>query len=99
MGTRLSLPRTTIRGERWVSCRPGFFLPVRVLSRPFRRLFLEKLAAAHEAGLLHFFADHAHLDNARAFPANLAPLRRSEWIVYSKRPSGRPHAVLTYPPP
>jgi hypothetical protein len=83
-------------GQRWIACRPGFFLPVRVLSRLFRRLFLEKLAAAHEAGLLHFFADHAHLDNARAFAAYLAPLRRSEWIVYSKRPFGGPQAVLAY---
>jgi putative transposase/transposase-like zinc-binding protein len=83
-------------GERWVSCRPGFFLPVRVLSRLFRRLFLEKLVAAHQAGRLHFFGDHAHLDNARAFAAYLAPLRRSEWVVYSKRPFGGPQAVLAY---
>jgi hypothetical protein len=86
----------SLDGERWVSCRPGFFLPVRVLSRLFRRLFLEKLAAAHEAGLLHFFGDHAHLDDARAFAAFLAPLRRSEWVVYSKRPFGGPEAVLAY---
>jgi hypothetical protein len=59
-------------GQRWIACRPGFFLPVRVLSRLFRRLFLEKLTAAHEAGLLHFFGDHAHLDDARAFSAYLA---------------------------
>ena len=83
-------------GEHWVSCRPGFFLPVRVLSRLFRRLFLEKLAAAHKAGLLHFFADHARLDDARAFAAYLAPLRRAEWVVYSKRPFGGPQAVLAY---
>jgi hypothetical protein len=86
----------SLDGERWVSCRPGFFLPVRVLSRLFRRLFLEKLAAAHEAGLLHFFGDHAHLDDARAFAAYLAPLRRSEWVAYSKRPFGGPEAVLAY---
>jgi len=83
-------------GERWASCRPGFFLPVRVLSRLFRRLFLEKLAAAHGTGLLHFFDNHAHLDDARAFAAFLAPLRRSEWVVYSKRPFGGPEAVLAY---
>jgi hypothetical protein len=83
-------------GERWVPCRPGFFLPVRVLSRLFRRLFLEKLAAAHTAGLLHFFGNHALLDDAPAFAAYLAPLRRSEWIVYSKRPFGGPEAVLAY---
>jgi hypothetical protein len=83
-------------GTRWVSCRPGFFLPVRVLSRLFRRLFLEKLLAAHEAGLLRFFGDHAHLDDAQAFAAYLAPLRKSEWVVYSKRPFGGPEAVLAY---
>jgi hypothetical protein len=86
----------SLDGERWVSCRPGFFLPVRVLSRLFHRLFLEKLAAAHEAGVLRFFGDHAHLDDARAFAAFLAPLRRSEWVVYSKRPFGGPEAVLAY---
>jgi hypothetical protein len=83
-------------GERWVSCRPGFFLPVRVLSRLFRRLFLEKLAAAHLAGRLHFFGNHAHLDDAQAFAAYLAPLRRAEWVVYGKRPFGGPQAVLAY---
>jgi Transposase zinc-binding domain/Putative transposase len=74
-------------GERWVSCRKGFFLPVRVLSRLFRRLFLEKLATAHGAGLLHFFGDHAHLDGAPAFAAYLAPLRRAEWVVCGFRRS------------
>jgi hypothetical protein len=83
-------------GERWVACRPGFFLPVRVLSRLFRRLFLEKLIAAHEAGRLRFFGDHAALANARAFVAYLAPLRRAEWVVYAKRPFGGPQAVLAY---
>jgi putative transposase/transposase-like zinc-binding protein len=83
-------------GQRWIACRPGFFLPVRVLSRLFRRLFLEKLAAVHEAGLLHFFGGHAHLHNARAFAAYLAPLRKAEWVVYSKRPFGGPQAVLAY---
>jgi hypothetical protein len=83
-------------GARWVSCRPGFFLPVRVLSRLFRRLFLEKLLAAHEAGLLRFFGDRAHLDDASAFAAYLTPLRKSEWVVYSKRPFGGPEAVLAY---
>ena len=72
-------------GERWISCRPGFFLPVRVLSRLFRRLFLEKLAAAHEAGRLHFFGDHAPLAERRAFAAYLAPLRKIEWVVYAKQ--------------
>jgi hypothetical protein len=59
-------------GERWIACRPGFFLPVRALSRLFRRLFLDNLTAAHEAGHLHFFGDHTHLDDARAFAAYLA---------------------------
>jgi len=86
----------SLDGERWVSCRPGFFLPVRVLSRLFRRLFLEKLGAAHAAGLLHFFGSHAHLDDAQAFAAFLSPLRKSEWVVYSKRPFGGPEAVLAY---
>jgi hypothetical protein len=86
----------SLDGHRWIACRPGFFLSVRVLSRLFRRLFLEKLKAAHAAGLLHFFGDHAHLDEARAFAAYLTPLRRSEWVVYSKRPFGGPEAVLAY---
>jgi Putative transposase/Transposase zinc-binding domain len=83
-------------GERWISCRPGFFLPVRVLSRLFRRLFLEQLAAAHEAGRLRFFADHAPLAEPRAFAAYLAPLRNIEWVVYAKRPFAGPQAVLAY---
>jgi hypothetical protein len=83
-------------GKRWVSCRPGFFLPVRVLSRLFRRLFLEKLVAAHEAGRLQFFGDHAHLDDPQALARYLAPLRRTEWVVYAKRPFGGPQAVLRY---
>jgi hypothetical protein len=83
-------------GQHWIACRPNFFLPVRVLSRLFRRLFLEKLTAAHDAGQLHFFADHAGLAEPEAFKAYLAPLRRAEWVVYSKRPFGGPEAVLTY---
>jgi len=83
-------------GLRWVSCRPGFFLPVRVLSRLFRRLFLEKLVATHQAGRLKFFGDQAALADAQAFAAYLAPLRKSEWVVYAKRPFGGPQAVLAY---
>ena len=83
-------------GERWISCRPGFFLPVRVLSRLFRRLFLDKLAAAHDAGHLHFFGDHAPLAERGAFAAYLAPLRKIEWVVYAKRPFAGPQAVLAY---
>ncbi|WFU41065.1 IS91 family transposase (plasmid) [Bradyrhizobium sp. CB82] len=83
-------------GQRWVSCRPGFFLSVRVLSRLFRRLFLEKLVAAHQAGRLSFFGDHAYLAEAQSFAAYLAPLRKAEWVVYAKRPFGGPQAVLAY---
>ena len=86
----------SLDGERWVSCRPGFFLPVRVLSRLFRRLFLERLIAAHKAGHLKFFGDHAALADPQAFAAYLAPLRRTEWVVYAKRPFGGPQAVLAY---
>jgi hypothetical protein len=83
-------------GARWVSCRPGFFLAVRVLSRLFRRLFLEKLVAAHKAGRLAFFGHHAPLADAQAFAAYLAPLRKAGWVVYCKRPFGGPEAVLAY---
>jgi hypothetical protein len=86
----------SLDGERWVACRPGFFLPVRVLSRLFRRLFLEKLLAAHQANRLKFFGDHAALADPQAFAAYLAPLRRAEWVVYAKRPFGGPQAVLAY---
>jgi hypothetical protein len=83
-------------GQRWVSCRPGFFLSVRVLSRLFRRLFLKALSATHEAGRLSFFGDHANLADAQSFAAYLAPLRKTEWVVYAKRPFGGPEAVLAY---
>jgi Putative transposase/Transposase zinc-binding domain len=83
-------------GQRWISCRPGFFLPVRVLSRLFRRLFLEKLVAAHQAGRLNFFGNDIHLADAQSFAAFLAPLRKAEWVVYAKRPFGGPEAVLAY---
>jgi hypothetical protein len=83
-------------GERWLSCRTGFFLPVRVLSRLFRRRFLEKLAAAHQAGDLHFFGDHRDLADAQTFAAYLSPLRKLEWVVYAKRPFAGPEAVLAY---
>jgi hypothetical protein len=83
-------------GQRWVSCRPGFFLPVRVLSRLFRRRFLEMLVAAHAAGRLRFFGDHARLAKREAFTAYLAPARKAEWVVYAKRPFGGPEAVLAY---
>jgi hypothetical protein len=83
-------------GSRWIACRPGFFLPVRVLSRLFRRLFLDRLEAAHRGGRLAFHGDLAHLADPAAFAAHLAPLRRSEWVVYAKRPFAGPEAVLAY---
>ena len=83
-------------GRRWIACRPGFFLPVRVLSRLFRRRFLEELLRAHHDGRLQFFAEHAMLADAGAFVRWLAPLRRCEWVVYAKRPFAGPDAVLAY---
>jgi hypothetical protein len=82
--------------QRWISCRPGFFLPVRMLSRLFRRLFREKLTAAYQAGRLAFFADQAALAEPAAFKACLAALRKIEWVVYAKQPFGGPDAVLAY---
>jgi hypothetical protein len=86
----------SLDGQRWVACRSGFFLPVRVLSRLFRRLFLDKLEAAHAAGRLAVFGDLAALAEPSAFNACLRPLRRAEWVVYAKRPFGGPAAVLAY---
>ncbi len=86
----------SLDGSRWIACKPGFFLPVRMLSRLFRRLFLEGLAALHAAGRLVFLGDLARLADKAAFDAVLAPLRRSEWIVYAKRPFAGPKAVLAY---
>jgi hypothetical protein len=83
-------------GERWVACKPGFFLPVRVLSRLFRRRFLEELHQAHRSGRLQFFGEFARLADARAFAAWLAPLRQCEWVVYAKCPFAGPAAVLAY---
>ena len=82
--------------SRWIACKPGFFLPVRVLSRLFRRLFLEGMAALHAAGRLAFFGDLAPLADKPAFDVALAPLRHSEWVVYAKRPFAGPQAVLAY---
>jgi hypothetical protein len=82
--------------SRWIAAKPRFFLPVRVLSKLFRRLMLEKLATAHEAGKLAFFGEHVHLTDAKAFAAFLAPLKRTKWFVYSKRPFAGPKAVLAY---
>ena len=82
--------------DRWVPCRPGFFLPVRVLSRLFRRRFLEELSATYGRGQLQFFGEFAKLSDAPSFAAWLAPLRQCEWVVYAKRPFAGPEAVLAY---
>jgi predicted RNA-binding Zn-ribbon protein involved in translation (DUF1610 family) len=80
----------------WISCKPGFFLPVRVLSRLFRRRFLEELQQAHRSGQLQFFGDYAALADATVFAEWLQPLRQCEWVVYAKRPFAGPAAVLAY---
>jgi hypothetical protein len=82
--------------SKWVACRPRFLFPVEVLSQLFRRLFLEKLVAAHRAGELQFFGNHATLSDRQAFAAFLAPLQNSKWVVYCKRPFGGPKQVLRY---
>ena len=83
-------------GARWVACKPGFFLHVQVLLRLFRRLFIEGLLALHRAGELAFFGDLTDLSEPQAFAAYLAPLRKTEWVVYAKPPFGGPEAVLAY---
>ena len=86
----------SLDGTRWVNCRPGFFLPVRVLSKLFRRLFLEKLGDAHRAGTLQFFGEHRELAETKSFSDWLKPLRQIEWFLYAKRPFAGPDAVLAY---
>jgi hypothetical protein len=86
----------SLDGTRWIGCRPNYLLPVKVLSRLFRRLMLETLLAAHDAGRLQFFGDHAHLADKTAFKAYLAPLHRTKWFVYSKRPFAGPEQVQDY---
>jgi len=83
-------------GTRWVACKPGFFLHVRVLSRLFRRLFLQGLMDLHRVGKLTFFGNLEELAEADAFATWLAPFRKSEWVVYAKPPFGGPEAVLAY---
>lgn len=83
-------------GEHWVACLPGFFLPVRVLSRLFRRLFLAQLDKAFKAGDLHFYSQLKSLENAQAFAAYLAPAKQAEWVVYAKPPFGGAARVLDY---
>jgi len=83
-------------GGRWVACKPGFFLHVRVLARLFRRLFIEGLLALHRARELAFFGDLAGLADTATFTRWLAPFRKTEWVVYAKPPFGGPEAVLAY---
>jgi len=83
-------------GSRWIACRPGFFLPVRVLSRLFRRLFLEGLTRLRQTGKLAFFGALAGLADPGAFASHLAPLRKADWVVYAKPSFGGPEAVLAY---
>jgi hypothetical protein len=86
----------SLDGARWIACRPGFFLPVRVLSRLFRRLFLDELRDAFEAGCLDFFGELATLAQPAAFAHRLRELQRAEWVVYAKPPFGGPAQVLAY---
>jgi Putative transposase/Transposase zinc-binding domain len=90
-GGGLSLDR-----QRWVSARPAFLLPVRVLGALFRRLFLTRLLALYDAGQLAFFGSLAHLTNRRAFLRHLSPVRKKRWVVYAKPPFAGPRAVLAY---
>ena len=83
-------------GAQWIACKKGFFLPVRVLSRLFRRLFLDKLHQAYHAGTLKFFGQHQALADTNAFDDWCKPLRQQEWVVYAKRPFSGPEAVLAY---
>lgn len=83
-------------GQRWIACRPGFFLPVRVLSAPFRRLFLTQLRQAFDDKELHFFNALAELQDAQDFAKYLAPMAQADWVVYAKKPFGGPEHVLEY---
>ena len=86
----------SLDGTRWVRCKPGFLLPVWVLSRLFRRRFLAALADAHAAGRLAFFGEIEGLHRCKAFDAHLAPLKRKKWFVYARPPFAGPEAVLAY---
>jgi hypothetical protein len=86
----------SLGGERWVSARPAFLLPVRVLGALFRRLFLTRLIALHQAGRLGFYGSIAHLAERRAFLRHLSPVRKKRWVVYAKPPFAGPEAVLAY---
>ena len=86
----------SIDGEQWISCKPGFFLPVRVLSRLYRRLFLEKLGQAYQSGKLQFFGEQQALKEETCFMNWITSLRQIDWVVYAKRPFAGPAAVLAY---
>ena len=83
-------------GNRWIACRRNFFLPVRVLARLFRRLFLESLEKAFDAAKLSFFGALAPLRHRRVFLSHLRPVRKSKWVVYAKPPFAGPEQVLAY---
>ena len=82
--------------ERWIACRPGFFLPVRVLSRLFRRLFLEGLQCLHRKRRLHFLGNVLGLEHDQAWARSMQLLGRTEWVVYAKPPFGGPQQVIEY---
>jgi Putative transposase len=99
LDTRVRAPRgggISHDSQRWVSSRPSFLLPVHVLSKLFRRLFLTRLIEMHAAGRLHVFGDHCGLSDRRAFLRQLAPVRRKKWVVFAKPPFAGPEAVLAY---
>ena len=83
-------------GTRWVACRPGFFLPVRVLSRYFRRVLLTALQDAFDSGRLRFAGRLQYLTDPRRFAEHLRPARETEWVVYAKPPFAGPEQVLDY---
>jgi hypothetical protein len=83
-------------GQSWIACRPGFFLPVQVLSRMFRGLFLRDLEKAFAAGELNFFSAHRHLYEPAAFRRYLTPVWNADWVVYAKRPFAGPAQLLDY---
>ncbi len=86
----------SVDGQRWIACRPRFFLPIPVLSLLFRRLFLDRLRAAHTAGQLRFFCSLDGLSTKSAFVDALKPMRKKSWVVYAKPPFGSPEHVLAY---
>ena len=86
----------SLDGQRWISSRPAFLLPVRVLGKLFRRLLLTKLHDLHADGRLQFFGEHAGLTDRHAFHRHLAPVRKKRWVVYAKPPFAGPEAVLAY---